>query len=102
MLKLFSFFSAGLFLSGILISQIDGAEAPLAQSTIVVYNQSDKESTALAKFYTQQRGIARDHLVGLDCATDEDVSRDDYEATIAQPLRDAFKERPLVDVSRRC
>ncbi len=93
MFNSFRLLAPAVILFGILVPSGYGAEAPLAQATIVVYNEADKESAGLAKFYMQQRGIARDHMVGLDCATDEDISRDDYEATIARPLREVFKER---------
>ena len=65
----------------------------LLDMTVVAYNKAEPISEALAKLYAQQRGIAADHLIGLDCSIDEDVSRDDFEATIAQPLRDEFKNR---------
>ena len=42
------------------------------------------ESVALAKFYAQKRGIARDHLVGLACPKEEEISREDYDTTIAR------------------
>jgi len=69
------------------------AEQPLTASTIVVYNQTAPDSAELAKFYAQQRGIARDHLVGLTCSTEEEISREEYDATIADPLREVFKKR---------
>src|SRR6266852_571144 len=69
------------------------AEEPLSASTIVVYNKAVPDSVELAKFYAQQRGIARDHLVGLTCSTEEEINRDDYDATIADPLREIFKAR---------
>lgn len=69
------------------------AEQPLAESTIVVYNKTASDSTELAKFYAQQRGIAADHLVGLTCSTEEEISREEYETNIAEPLRKVFKER---------
>jgi uncharacterized protein (TIGR03790 family) len=69
------------------------AEQSLAESTIVVYNKAVPESIELAKFYAEQRGIAHDHLVGLDCSTEEEISRDEYDSTIANPLRAIFKKR---------
>lgn len=65
----------------------------LPRATIVVFNSSVPESGELAKFYMQQRGIARDHLVGLACSADEEISREDYDRTIANPLREVFRER---------
>ncbi len=69
------------------------AEQPLAPATIVVFNSTIPESVELAKFYAQKRGIARDHLVGLACSRDEEISREDYDRTIAKPLRAVFRQR---------
>jgi uncharacterized protein (TIGR03790 family) len=69
------------------------AEQPLAPATIVIFNKNAPDSVDLAKFYAQQRGIARDHLVGLACSFDEEIGRDEYDATIAGPLRDIFEKR---------
>jgi uncharacterized protein (TIGR03790 family) len=69
------------------------AEQPLAPLTIVVYNSDLPESVALAKFYAEKRGIARDHLVPLACPKEEEISREEYDTTIAEPLRAVFKER---------
>jgi uncharacterized protein (TIGR03790 family) len=69
------------------------ADAPLTDATIVIYNKAVPDSVQLAKFYAEQRGIARDHLIGLTCSTEEEISREEYDATIAAPLRAIFKER---------
>src|SRR5256714_7204659 len=69
------------------------AEKPLAPATIVVFNQDVPESVELAKFYAQKRDIARDHLIGLRISKTEEISRDEYDTMIRDPLRAAFKER---------
>jgi uncharacterized protein (TIGR03790 family) len=69
------------------------AEPPLAPATIVVYNKAVPDSVALAKFYAQQRAIPRDHVIALNCSTEEEISREDYDATIAEPLRKVFRDR---------
>lgn len=69
------------------------ADSSLAPATIVVFNRDDPESTELAKFYAQQRGIARDHLVGLACSREEEITREEYDRTIAEPLREIFRQR---------
>jgi uncharacterized protein (TIGR03790 family) len=68
-----------------------GAEQPLVPATVVVYNKSAPDSADLARFYAQQRGIARDHLVALSCPLQEEISREEYDATIANPLRETFE-----------
>src|SRR6266568_2389353 len=69
------------------------AEQPLAQSTIVLYNKAVADSVELAKFYAEKRGIAPDHVMGLTCSTEEEISREEYDTTIADPLREIFKQR---------
>ena len=69
------------------------AEQQLQPATIVVFNRNDRESTELAKFYAQKRGIARDHLVPLACSSAEEIDREEYDRTIAAPLREVFTNR---------
>lgn len=69
------------------------ADQSLAASTIVVYNKAATDSAELARFYAQKRGIALDHVVGLTCSTDEEITREEYDANIAGPLREIFKAR---------
>src|SRR6476646_9051674 len=65
----------------------------LPAQTIVVFNTAVPDSEALGKFYAGKRGIADDHLVGLDCPPQEEISREEYDATIAEPLRKIFEQR---------
>jgi len=65
----------------------------LPQQTIVVFNGAVPESVALAQFYAQKRGIVSDHLVRVDCSPEEEITRDEYDRTIAEPLRKIFQER---------
>ena len=73
----------------VLLARAVRAEESLAASTIVVFNAEVPESAALAKFYAQKRGIARDHLIGLHCSVDEEIGRGQYDTTIAEPIRAA-------------
>ena len=73
---------------------IDAAAAEnLPAQTIVVFNTAVPDSEALAKFYAEKRKIADDHVVGLDCPSEEEISREQYDSTIAEPLRKIFEER---------
>src|SRR3954470_5321248 len=81
-----------LLLAGLIATAAFG-EKPLAPATIVVFNQDIPESVELAKFYGQQRGIARDHLVGLSVSKTEEISRDEYDTMIRDPLRKIFTDR---------
>jgi len=81
------------FLLLLLLLNAPAAEQPLAQSTVVLYNKAIPDSVELAKFYAEQRGIAADHVAGLNCSTEEEISREEYDTTIADPLREMFKQR---------
>lgn len=85
--------SAVAFLFVLFLTNRACAEEQLATATIVVFNSSVPESAALAKFYAEKRGIARDHLVPLSCSLEEEISREEYDRTIAEPLRDTFQKR---------
>lgn len=67
--------------------------AALAASTLVVYNENDPLSRDLAEFYVAQRAIPPGHAVGLRCPTAEEITRQQYDDTIAAPLRQLFDER---------
>jgi len=69
------------------------AEQPLAAATVVVYNKTAPDAADLARFYAQKRGIPTDHIVGLTCSLTEEISRDEYDATIANRLREIFKAK---------
>jgi hypothetical protein len=59
----------------------------------VVYNRKVADSIALASFYGRMRQIPTDHLVGLECATEEEISREEYHDTIAEPIRARFADQ---------
>jgi uncharacterized protein (TIGR03790 family) len=82
-------------------ASIASADKPLAPATIVVFNKDIPESVELAKFYAQQRGIARDHLVGLSVSKTEEISRDEYDTMIRDPLRKTFNERNWWTIERK-
>ncbi|MGB8467363.1 MAG: TIGR03790 family protein [Terrimicrobiaceae bacterium] len=66
------------------------AERDPASALVVVYNSADPSSEALANYYAKRRQIDDDRVVGLKCSEAEEISRAEYEATIAQPLREIF------------
>lgn len=61
-----------------------------AAATLVVFNENDRDSAELARFYAEKRGVPKEQVIGLKCAKTEEISREEYEKTIAEPLRRAF------------
>src|SRR5579872_4508409 len=66
------------------------APNPYAAATLVVFNETDHDSMELAHFYAEKRGIPKEQVIGLKCAKTEEITREEYERTIAEPLRRAF------------
>ena len=81
-----------LFSLGTIALAADSA-ADLARATVVIYNRAAAGSAELARFYAEARGIPDDHVVGLDCSIEEEISRQEYDETIAEPLREIFAQR---------
>lgn len=67
--------------------------ADLAAQTVILYNENDIDSVGLAGFYQEKRGIPTLNLVGVKVPPGEEISRDDYDRTIAGPLRKEFIQR---------
>jgi uncharacterized protein (TIGR03790 family) len=80
-------------ISFLIAGQLCAMEQPLAAWTVVVYNKTAPDGAELARFYAQKRGIASDHIVGLTCSLAEEITRDEYDATIANRLREIFKAK---------
>jgi uncharacterized protein (TIGR03790 family) len=68
--------------------------APLAPNeVVVVFNTAVPESSQLANLYRDSRHIPAANMIGLNMPTTPDISRDDYESTIQNPLRIEFDKR---------
>lgn len=63
------------------------------KDVFVVCNKDVKESRAVAEHYLAKRKVPADNLIALSLPTGEDISRDDYEAKLAGPLREALKDK---------
>lgn len=60
---------------------------------VVVANRGVPESRAVAEHYLAKRKVPAANLVLLDLPAVEDISRADYDAKLAAPLRAALKDR---------
>ncbi len=62
----------------------------LAKQTLVIFNPNDRESEGLARFYAEKRGIPPQQVMELPCAAQEEISREEFDTRIADPLRASF------------
>ncbi len=59
----------------------------------LVVNKNVPASREVADYYIAKRGVPKGNVVELDLPKGEDVSRADYDAKLAAPLRDALKDK---------
>jgi uncharacterized protein (TIGR03790 family) len=79
--------------SGLFAPTFCRAEKDLdAQATLVVYNRADPLSQDLARFYAGKRNIPVEQVVGITCSLSEEISRQQFDDHIAEPLRKIFDE----------
>jgi uncharacterized protein (TIGR03790 family) len=63
------------------------------QDVFLIVNKKVPESRTLAEHYCQQRDVPKDHIVELALPTTEDISRQDFNKSLREPLRAAFQEK---------
>lgn len=71
-----------------------------AAATLVVFNTRDPDSRALADYYAERRHIPYEQVIGLDCPTEEEITRDQYTDTIETPLKKLFERKEWWEVRK--
>lgn len=66
-----------------------------AATVAVIYNTADAGSVKLAKYYAERRQIPEENLIGIKTLFSEEISRQEYDDTIAKPVREALASRKL-------
>ncbi len=57
------------------------------QDLIIIYNRNLPESQAVARYYAERRAVPGENLLGLNVPNTEQLTREDYELVLAEPLR---------------
>ena len=68
-------------------------DSAYSRYTVVVYNKNFPGSDHVARHYLTVRSIPKSNLIALDCPIGEEITRAEYETTIARPLRKVFVEK---------
>lgn len=69
------------------------------EMTVVIANGNVPESVRLAQEYMERRGISKDNYLELRCSTAEEISREEFERDIWNPLTKwAFDKEYLIQV----
>ncbi len=73
--------------AALVLGACGGARGELgADRLVVVYNSSVAESEALARHYAAVRGVPEERVLGLACSGEESITRDIFEASVANPI----------------
>ena len=64
-----------------------------AESVVVLYNSKQADSKSLAQHYAKARSIPGNNLVGLPMPASEEISRQQFEQQIRDPLRRIYDTR---------
>lgn len=63
------------------------------KDVFVVCNKDVKESRQVADHYVARRKVPKENVIDLSLPKGEDISREEYDAKLAGPLREALKDR---------
>lgn len=77
----------------ILVLPASAALALGPDDVYIVVNKNEPESQKIADHYCEKRGVPKDHVLELDLPNGEDISRADYDAKLAGPVREWLKDR---------
>ena len=88
----------GALLNGAQLSAANPQED--AAATVVIYNANDPDSKGLADFYCSARAIDPAHEIALSTTNAEEISRNDYDISIATPLRQELVNRGYWSVTQ--
>jgi uncharacterized protein (TIGR03790 family) len=91
------------FLRALLLAALAAATVParasephrFAAATVVLANANDPDSLAIAEAYRDFRGIPERNVIRLPLPTAQTISREEFVATLYNPLRAALLEREI-------
>ena len=92
MVTLFRYLFICVFLLG--FSQTSYALQP--EEIAIVINQNSNNSLSLARYYQKKRNIPKQNLIILETPLSEGISRDDYNSTIALPVKTWLAHQPAI------
>jgi len=83
----------GLFLLVVGTGVLVAATPQECGETVVIYNANSADGKELADFYCHERGIDPSNQIPLRAPLGEEISREEYDLSVAGPLRKIFQER---------
>ncbi|MFZ4695133.1 MAG: TIGR03790 family protein [Verrucomicrobiia bacterium] len=74
------------------------AAHPDAANTLVVYNTKEPRSGEIARYYAEKRGIPEINLCPIECSTQEEITRAEFDNTVLRPIREWAQSHDLLKI----
>jgi uncharacterized protein (TIGR03790 family) len=71
-------------------------------SVLLLTNRKNKDSGAIAEHYSELRSVPKKQILALTCSEKEEISRAEFDESIAKPLRAYLKENPQILIVIPC
>jgi uncharacterized protein (TIGR03790 family) len=81
--------------SFVLLLAAFASAAPSGDEVVVVYNKKAPGSEDVARHYAAVRRVPKDQVIGLNLSATEEISRAEYEDSLANPLARELEKRKL-------
>jgi len=72
-----------------------GAQGP--QNVLLIVNDRSAVSKTIGEYYARKRGIPQANICRIHTQTAEEISREDYDRTVALPVRQCLEKQGLVE-----
>jgi uncharacterized protein (TIGR03790 family) len=74
------------------------APHPEAAATLVVYNTKEPRGAEIAREYAEKRGIPERNLCPIECSTQEEITRAEFNNAVARPIREWAQAHDLLTI----
>lgn len=69
--------------------------APTGDEVVVIYNKKVPASEDVARHYAEVRKVPTEQVIGLNLSAEEEISRSEFESSLAKPLARELESRKL-------
>ena len=67
------------------------------ENVLLIVNDRSAVSKTIGEYYARKRGVPQANICRIQAETAEEISRDDYDRTVALPIRRCLERRGIVD-----
>jgi len=69
--------------------------APSGEEVVVIFNKKVPASEDVARHYAEVRHVPKEQVIGLKLSADEEISRSEFDESLAKPLAQELESRKL-------